>query len=159
MGAEYPLKALLALRGRRCDEAQQQLRERRSALQQAAKAVEQAGRELEEYISWKAAEIERRYQAIMEKVMTQQQLAEFHHSLGALDLQQNHLEEALAAARKKREQATAQLQAAQQELNVRRKAQLKLEQHQAVWQVEQRRREEYQADLELEDFTVKKADL
>ncbi len=153
--ARYPLAALLVLREQRLNKATQTVATRKEQVRLAKSQLKQAQTQLEEYLSWRSEEIERRYQALLGTVQSQQELADFNAGLGALYAQEESLNQALTQAQVNWEQAREALKAAEAALHAAHKAHEKLLRHQELWQVKERALAEYRADQELEDFKGK----
>ena len=156
MALRYPLAALLMLRQRRYDDALKQRQQRQQALRAAVQAVETKKGELADYKVWKREEIDRRYDALLEQVLTQTELARFHQGIGALDIKEHALEEELRAGEQRLKQAQADLEAAKSEAVSRQKAAAKLEQHRSLFMAKAAAEAERREESELEDFTVRK---
>ncbi|MBO8416315.1 MAG: YscO family type III secretion system apparatus protein [Proteobacteria bacterium] len=159
MSARYPLQGLLELREKRTEDARLTVKEKTQLLQAAVSAENKARAQLSQYIQWKAQEISRRYSAIMEQVLTQNELSIFNAGIASLDLKQLQLEQAAEAAALAVQSARQALDSAKDQLSKLNKARQKLEFHRGIWQVQQHSLMEYQAEQELEDFNVKKPDL
>lgn len=159
MSTRYPLQGLLELREKRTEDARLTVKEKTQLLQAALSAESKAKAQLLQYIQWKAQEISRRYSAIMEQVLTQNELSIFNAGIASLDLKELQLEQEAQAAAQAVERARKALDGAKEQLSKLNKARQKLEFHRGIWQVQQQALMEYQAEQELEDFSVKKPDL
>lgn len=159
MSTRYPLQGLLELREKRTEDARLTVKEKTQLLQAAVSAESKARAQLSQYIQWKAQEISRRYRAIMEQVLTQNELSIFNAGIASLDLKQLQLEQEAQAAALAVQSARQALDSAKDQLSKLNKARQKLEFHRGIWQVQQHSLMEYQAEQELEDFNVKKPDL
>ncbi len=156
MTAKYPLQGLLQLRSRRREDAERAVREKKQLLAAAVQKEEQAKAELENFKIWKQEETDRRYEAIMGKIMKQNKIEQFNADLKNLDVQEGEKASALAERQKETAEARTALKDALDELQRRFKGEQKLERHKAIWGTEQRKHEEYLSEQELEDFSVKK---
>lgn len=150
--AVYPLARLVGLREHRRDDARSRQQAAHQAVLQAADEVKKRERELEEYKVWREEEIERRYAAIKEQVLEQQELEEFKAGLAQLNARDAILAEAIAQAEHELDKAKEEEEKTHVALLKCTKALGKLEEHRKQWLHSQAVLEEQQADLELEDF-------
>lgn len=84
MSEAYPLESLLSVRLFREETARRNVFAAQSQLKAAAEALERARDELEAWRAWKAAEVERRYDALIGRSVTIKALTAFNADLAAL---------------------------------------------------------------------------
>lgn len=152
---EYPLKTLLFLREGRVDKATREQRACRQKLEMALAFKEKCEQELRDYKVFKQAEIERRYEAILNTVMSQKQITEFNHNIASLDLKEADLMQAVIKAQQDIDVAKSNYDKSTLAVQLAQKAVLKLQKHQEQWLALDKLEQEQKADLELEDFKVK----
>jgi type III secretion protein O len=131
---------------------------REQALLAAKKETAARQQALEEYIVWRKEEEERRYAAILNRQMDLNDLDTFKAGLAALRDKDNILLEAVALARKAEEEAGTARETAFAALKQARKDKEKLSTHREIWQVEENREVQRLEDLEMEEFSGKKAE-
>lgn len=153
---KYPLDALLSLRRHRVDEAITNHAQILTRLKQAVAHHQELVDALSQYKIWKNEEIERRYQTILGKTLSQDDLEKFKAALARLDyeelLYQEKIDEAQASIDKlKKEEIDAKN--AIKEAN---QAVVKLEEHRKIFLAREKLLEERLSEVELEDFRVKK---
>ena len=156
MSDGYPLAMLINLRERRYQGALADEKHKKQLLQLAAQELESKKQELSDYLAYREEEIERRYQEILDSVKTQEEIAAFNSGLGLLYEKESVLKAEIAELNQKMQAARRALDKAREQVVVAHKAVQKLESHREIWLAEQRRLLEYKADLEMEDFRVKK---
>lgn len=154
----YPLEPLLAVRRYREDSAQRAVRRAETAVLEAeAHLVEQE----EAYISycqWRVEEENRRYDAIMEQLLSLYELDTFKAGLASLAAKELQYEEAVVRARQALEKAKEAVAAAREAARKAQRECAKILAHKDIWMVEARQEAARQEDLEMEEFTVPVAD-
>ena len=167
----YPLESLLSVRLFREEEAKRTVRYAELAVREADEAVLAAQKTLEEYRAWRALEEERRYDAIMNTVMSTRELDRFKAGLAALAAREAEKEEDIRRAEKKAEESRKALDKARHHVVVvlpysmggmvdkaREAAKLalrntaKIQTHKDIWSEEAKKDAEHREDLELEEF-------
>jgi type III secretion protein O len=155
---KYPLAALLRLRIFRQDKAMRSLQSCERKLVAARFEVKKAVKEHEDFIKWLIKEEDDRYNAIMGKNMTLDDVDEFKAGLLSIRARESlYLENILKAknnvqiCKENVVQAKAALLAAQ-------KGTIKIEEHKERWREVVKLEEERAEELELEDFTPPKKD-
>lgn len=151
----YPLAPLMMIREKRYDKALTNQSQCKNLLTMAVQYTLKIEQELTDYKAWKEQEIERRYAEIFEQTLSIKEIDSFFDSLTGLDLKEFELESELKQARQKEEYARQELIKAQTLVKEAHTALFKLQKQKEIWELEQRRLQEYKADLELEDFRSK----
>ena len=156
MSNGYPLDRLIGIRERRYEQMTAQRRHQQQVLQQTLKELENTRQELSAFLEYREKEIERRYAEIMDCVRTQEEIADFNSGLSQLYEKEVQLRAELLGLEKKVADARQALTQAEALVVRAHKAVEKLESHKVIWLAGQKRLMEYRADLEMEDFRVKK---
>lgn len=158
MVAKYPLAMLLNVRERRYQDALVVQQQKQQVLLQLRQELNRKKQELSEFLIYRELEIERRYQAIVDQVKTQQELSDFNRGLGLLYVKESELQAQIDELQQQVKKATADVAAAKEVVTSSYKLWKKLEHHQEQWLFTQKQIEDYRADLELEDFRTKPSD-
>lgn len=150
-GAQYPLAAMLRVRGLHEDQAMRDARAAEERLREAQELRNGKAAELARYRVWRPEEEDRRYARIFGKSLDAAKLGEFREDLarlaqGEADLQQQVCE-AEAVVRERQDET----EAARQAVILARRACMKLEEHRDVWTAAMRKEEERLSDLEMEE--------
>lgn len=152
MSEAYPLESLLCVRLFREETARRNVFAAQSQLKAAAEALERARDELEAWRAWKAAEVERRYDALIGRSVTIKALTAFNADLAALAdgelvkrMAVDDAGRALEAARKRVEDAKRAVHTARQNT-------AKIEAHKSLWSEDSKREAERAQEREFEDF-------
>jgi type III secretion protein O len=153
---EYPLAPLARVRKLREDAAETEYAAACAALLEAEKKSAACAKALEDYISWRQEEEERRYQEIMRKEMGCKDLDEFKAGLGRLREKESSLAEELALAQKAEEDAGEAREREREKLRRARKETEKISAHKEIWLAGEAREAERREDLEMEEFSKKK---
>lgn len=156
MSNGYPLDRLIGIRERRYEQMTAQRRHQQQVLQQTLKELENTRQELSAFLAFREKEIERRYSEIMDCVRTQEEIADFNSGLSQLYEKEVQFRTELRGLEKKAEEERLALKRAEEQVVRAHKAVEKLESHKVIWLSGQKRLMEYRADLEMEDFRVKK---
>lgn len=155
----YPLSALLNLRIFRQDKAMLALQRSEKKLANARIAVKQAIEKHKEFMVWLEKEEESRYQSIMEKEMTLDEIDDFKLGLLAVRGREALYLENILKAKNRVQVCRENVDAAKRHLLDAQKGTLKIEVHRERWlelaKFEAQRAEE----LELEDFRPARLDL
>lgn len=158
MVAKYPLTILLGVRERRYKNALVVQNQKQQVLLHLRQEVSKKKQELSEFLLYREIEIERRYQAIVDQVKTQQELSDFNLSLGLLYVKESELQAKIDELQQQVQEAIANVNAAKAVVTSSYKDWQKLEHHQKQWLFTQKQIEAYKADLELDDFITKPSD-
>lgn len=154
----YPLATLLNLRAFRQDKAMRWLQTCERDLTKARNLVKKAVKDHNSFLAWLAREEDTRYQGIMGKEMTLDEVDEFKVGLLAIRARESLYLENILKARQGVDIAEQAVTQAKQGLLAAQKGALKIEAHRDKWlevvQLEAERAEE----VEMEDFTPKKND-
>ncbi|MCR5536738.1 MAG: type III secretion protein [Succinivibrio sp.] len=154
--AGYPLARLVTLRQHRFDEAQRNCATAEQKVQQGQTAIVNKKKEIDEYIIWREAEINRRYDAIMNKELTSEGFEKFKKGLADLQMQEVKLNEQLYELKEQLKQLEEALVQAKEELKQAGAALNKLEEHRKIWTAQARIEAERKEEKELEDFKSRK---
>ena len=149
---KYPLEPLLSVRHFREENAKQAVRSAEIALQDAEEKIRQCEAELATYHSWRLEEENRRYDAIMGKPQTMDELDAFKAGLAQLKDGELNREELVLKAKEERQKKAEALDTARETAIHARKETAKIQAHKNIWSEEAKKEEERQADLELEEF-------
>ena len=154
----YPLAPLLRLRFFRQEKAMRWLQTCELNLTKARNLVKKAVKEHESFLTWLAREEEDRYQAIMEKELSLEEVDEFKQGLLAIRARESIYLEKILKARQGLDLAKEAVIKAKKELLAAQKGTLRIEAHRDRWlefaELEAERAEE----REMEDFTPRKND-
>ena len=154
----YPLAPLLNLRFFRQDKAMRWLHTCELNLTRCRNQVKKAVKEHESFLAWLAREEEDRYQGIMDKEMTLDEVDEFKQGLLAIRARESLYLEKILKARQEVDLAKQAVTKAKQALLAAQKGTLRIEAHRDRWieiaELEAERAEE----REMEDFIPKKND-
>lgn len=154
----YPLAPLLNLRIFRQDKAMHLLQTCERDLAKARNLAAKSIKEHKSFLTWLAREEEDRYQSIMEKEMTLEEVDEFKQGLLTIRARESLYLEKILKARQDVDLAKQAVTNAKQGLLAAQKGTLRIEAHKDQWleivELEAERAEE----REMEDFTPKKND-
>lgn len=149
MSEKYPLDALLNVRHYREKAAERGILAARHALEAAKGRVEAEKRDFE---AWRAAEVERRYKALLGHPIPIDGLLGFNNGLAALDARALEFELRIAEAQKALEEETAKLEAAKLAAKRARQNAAKIEKHKSIWAEEAKIEAERAEEREFEEF-------
>lgn len=148
----YPLESLLSVRHFREEEAKRSVRYAELAVREAEQEVLERQKQLEEYRQWRLEEEERRYDSIMNKIMTMRALDDFKAGLAQLAATEALKEEEIRKAEKKVLEAQNVLNKARETAKQALKNTTKIQTHKNIWMEEWKKEAEHREDLELEEF-------
>lgn len=148
----YPLAVLLRVRTLRQDKALAALSAAEARLAEARRDLREAKRLHEEFLVWLAEEEERRYDEIMGRDMTLEDVDEFKRGLCEIRGREAAFLERILRARKHVEDCEGAVAAARARLLEAQRATLKIEEHRSRWQVLASKEAERKEEIELEDF-------
>lgn len=152
---KYPLEDLLRVRQFREDSAAAEVTARRSALERAEEALEDARRELAEYADWRVKREEEMYQELMQKTVQKSAFDDLKLNIDRLRTREVSLEENCFEKEKAIEAATVALDEAQASYQLTVRDRQKIDEHKDHWAQEMAREVEYNQEKELEDFRVR----
>ncbi len=152
----YPLATLLNLRVFRQDKAMRHLQTCERELTRARNFVKKAVKEHESFLAWLAREEDSRYQRIMGKEMTLDEVDEFKAGLLAIRARESLYLENILKARQAKDLAKQAVTKAKQGLLTAQKGTLKIEAHREKWLEVVALEAERAEELEMEDFTPRK---
>lgn len=152
MSEKYPLDALLNVRHYREKAAERGILAARHALEAAKGRVEAEKRDFEAWRAWRAAEVERRYKALLGHPIPIDGLLGFNNGLAALDARALEFELRIAEAQKALEEETAKLEAAKLAATRARQNAAKIEKHKSIWAEEAKIEAERAEEREFEEF-------
>lgn len=155
----YPLAALLNLRFFRQDKAMLVLQNCEREIVIARNRVKNAVKEHESFMVWLAAEEEIRYQAIMERQMTLDDVDEFKSGLLAIRARESLYLEKILKARHHLDKCKQEVATAKKNLLAAQKGTLKIEIHKERWLAIVKQEVERAEERELEDFSLPKNDV
>lgn len=149
---KYPLAALLNLRLFRQDKAMRALQTCEKKLANAKKKVKQAIEKHEEFMVWLGEEEQRRYQSIMGKEMTLEDIDEFKAGLLSIRGRESHYLENILKARNHVQVCKDDVAQAKKDLLAAQKGTMKIEVHKERWTELAKLEAERAEELEMEDF-------
>lgn len=152
MSEAYPLESLLSVRLFREETARRNVFAARSQLKAAAEALERARDELEAWRAWKAAEVERRYEALIGRSVTIKALTAFNADLAALADGELAKRMAVDDAGRVLEAARKRVEDAKRAVHTARQNTAKIEAHKSLWSEDSKREAERAQEREFEDF-------
>lgn len=156
MGSVYPLQGLQSIRDRRLNDSINARLAKKKILEQTQQELLNKKKEFEDYKVWRREEEDRRYADFMNKTHSLNDIQKFNTSIKQLYIREVEIEEEVKKAENNIKTAQNEYEKALTEEQTNRKKLKKLETHRDMWIAEQRKYEEIQADLELEDFSSKK---
>ncbi|WP_022665952.1 type III secretion system stalk subunit SctO [Desulfospira joergensenii] len=155
----YPLAALLKLRIFRQDKAMHGLQKCERELASARKGVKTAVQTHMDFMVWLEKEEERRYESIMGRDMTIDEVDDFKAGLLAARSQESMYLENILKAKNRVQICEENVTAAKAALLAAQKATMKIEVHRERWLEEVKKEELLTEERELEDFSPLKLDL
>ncbi|MDR0441302.1 MAG: type III secretion protein [Candidatus Accumulibacter sp.] len=148
----YPLVGLMRIRDFRVDAAGKAMRAAETRLRAAQEERLAKERELERYQVWRKEEVERRYQSIMGRTMSQEEIEAFKAGLSSLANEELAREEAVREAGRALEEARKNAQITRDDWLSANKEREKILYHCDNWQKTQDVETSRQEDLEQEEF-------
>lgn len=148
----YPLESLLSVRHFREEEAKRSVRYAELAVREAEERVLACKQELEDFRIWRNEEENRRYDSIMQKVMSMRELDNFKAGLAQLAGMEAQKEEDVRKAEKNVLDAQAALAKVREAAKLAVKNTAKIQTHKDIWSEYAKKEAEHQEDLELEEF-------
>lgn len=148
----YPLESLLSVRRFREEAAKRGVVVAQSQHKAAAEALERARAELEAWRAWKAAEVERRYDALIGSRVSIKALTAFN--AGLAELADGELAKRMAVddAGRALEAARKRIEEARRAVHTSRQNTAKIEAHKSLWSEDYKREVERAQEREFEDF-------
>ncbi len=153
MAITYPLKGLQEIRDRRLNDSVTARMGMHKKLEQTRQELINKKKEFEDYKIWRKEEEERRYANFMNKTYSLDEIQKFNASIKQLYIKEIEVEEEVKKAEYNVNQAQKEYDKALAEERLNRKKLKKLETHREMWEMEQRKYQEIQSELELEDFS------
>ncbi len=154
----YPLQSLLNVRYYREDNAKKDLNTAKREKQEAEEFVIKCEKKLEEYIAWRLAEEDRRYDEILGNVCTMEELEKMKQSIADLKIKEISLEEDIEKAKQVVIRKEEAIQNAKEALLNAQKETSKILAHQDIWKELVKKEEARLEDVEMEDFKPKVMD-
>jgi len=148
----YPLESLLSVRHFREEKAKRSVRYAELAVREAEQEVLKRQKQLEEYQKWRVEEEERRYDGIMNTVMSMRELDAFKAGLAQLAAMETQKEEDIRKAEKNVLEAQNAVNKAREAAKQALKNTTKIQTHKNIWTEEWKKEAEHREDLELEEF-------
>ena len=148
----YPLQSLKQIRKKRLDDAQNREICAKKLLEQTVCELESKQKELEDYIQYRFEETSRRYDSLLGKIKKQKEINAGIASLAAKELV---LQESITKLEAAVEDSKKEYEKSKSECIKARKALGKIEKHEEVWTLFEKRKEEISEEKELEDFKTR----
>jgi hypothetical protein len=148
----YPLIDLIRVRDFRVDARVKAMRAAETRLRAAQAQRDAREREWKDYKAWRKEEVERRYQSILGKTMTQGELDTFKAGLSALADEELAREERRMKADRAMEEARKEAKVARNDWLLANREREKILYHRDDWQKAQTAEMNRQEDLEQEEF-------
>ncbi len=148
----YPLAPLLSVREYREEAAKNAVRAAENAVREAEAEVARQQEKLDSYRVWRVEEEERRYDAIMDVVLTLEDLDTFKAGLASLADGERQHEEKVAEARRQVEKCRKAVEKARDEAARARRETSKILAHRDIWKEEAKKEAARLEDLEMEEF-------
>ncbi len=155
----YVLQPLVRIRTMREDRAQGELVSARRELAAAEAAVAARRRDLAAWEATKDARRDRIYATIMGRPVSRDQLDLANEGVARIDEEGALKADNVVRAEAERRTCAEAAEAARINLNHMTKNRMKIDEHKAVWVVEDARAQEFRAEGELEDFNVRKEEV
>ena len=152
----YALQSMLRIREMREDKAQTALSEARRVRADAERRRDARKADLSKYEETKDERRDAVFAAVMGKVVTMENIEVMQESVARIDEEGVLLRDNLRQAEGVVEEKTGLEDQAHGAYNAAQKNKMKIEEHRAMWEEEDRKEREYRADAELEDFTGRK---
>ncbi|MDR3143710.1 MAG: type III secretion protein [Puniceicoccales bacterium] len=156
MAAKYALGDLLKVRHIRKDRAEKEVVQARRLLVAAQKILQKALQELEDYRVFVQEETEHLYAAIIKQSVRRRNIDDLHETVRALRASLLEHERRVENAQEECRKAEEHIEQCKETLATAKRNIEKIEAHKETWIAEVIKEEEFQADLEMEDFRVKK---
>lgn len=127
-------------------------------VQHAVQQLEQTQQTLRDYQHWRPQREHALFADIQHQEVKLKQIDDHQAALGLLRERENQLADQVKQAEQALQTARNSLQQAQQQQILARKATAKFAEFVAVWRAEVKREQDYQEDLEMEEFSGQSAD-
>ncbi|MDR2377376.1 MAG: type III secretion protein [Puniceicoccales bacterium] len=154
--AKYALGDLLKVRHIRKDKAEKDVVQARRLLVEAQKILQKTLQELEDYRVFVREETERLYAEILKQSVRRRNIDDLHEAVKALKASLLEHEKRVENAQEECRKAEEHIEHCKEALAMANRNIEKIEAHKETWVAEVHKEEEFQADLEMEDFRVKK---
>lgn len=148
----YPLEALLRVRRLRESDAERAVSAAQSALRAAREALEAKKAAFEQWLRWRAEEVDRRYAAFLGKKTAIAGVLDFNGGIAALYAEEAVKKAEVASAEKDVADCEARLEEARAAAKRARKNTAKIEIHKSVWMEDEKKERERAEDKEFEEF-------
>ena len=152
----YALQNMLRIREMREDKAQTALTVARRIREDAESRRDDRKADLAKYEETKDERRDAVFAAVMGKVVTMENIEVMQESVARIDEEGVLLRDNLRQAEGVVTEKTGLENQAHDAYNAAQKNKMKIEEHRAMWEEEDRKEREYRADAELEDFTGRK---
>lgn len=150
--ARYPLQPLLSVRKYREDAAQTRLRQAEHALQEALENLNTKEKELADYQQWRREEEDRRYESIMNQLLSLDDLDQFKAGVARLREDEVLREEAVLTASQELDRASQAVVDAKKNVHQAQRETARIVAHKDIWAEAERKEAERKEDLESEEF-------
>ncbi|MCI6939213.1 MAG: type III secretion protein [Succinatimonas hippei] len=151
----YPLQSLKQIRKKRLDDAQNREICAKKLLEQTVCELESKQKELEDYRQYRFEETTRRYDSLLGKIKKQKEIHEFNAGIASLAAKELELQESITKLEAAVEDSKKEYEKSKSECIKARKALGKIEKHEEVWTLFEKRKEEISEEKELEDFKTR----
>ena len=155
----YTLQPLLNIRVMREDRASGELTAARRAVVSAQEALEARESELKAFNETKEERRDRIYAAIMGQPVSRDRIDMAQEGVARIDEEGALKADNVARAEAERQAREEAADAARAKLNLATKNRMKIDEHRAVWLMDEAKAQEDRAEAELEDFTVRKEEI
>jgi hypothetical protein len=148
----YPLSGLMRIRDFRADAADKAMRAAETRVRAAQAELAAREEELKSYRIWRKEEVNNRYQSIMNRAMSMDEIDAFKAGLSALADQELAREEAVRDAARAVEKAREEARVARENRLSANREREKIEYHRDNWKKTEEKEENRREDLEQEEF-------
>ncbi len=155
MATLYPLSGLLKVRLFREAEAEKIVRAAELELRLAEDESAKRREDLKNYRVWRSEEVERRYAAIINTLVSSGELGIFRGGLAALDEGERKRNEEFEAALKTESERAEALARAREQASAMRRETAKIEAHRKTWLDEEVKKGERREEMELEEVVYR----
>ncbi len=156
--SKYPLQDLLRVRLFREDAAQAEVTSARRKVQAAQELIEQRQQELADYIKQREQQEKQLWDDIIDQDVQMRDLDDLKLKIQIIRDKQTSYEEAVEQAKRDLLAAEEALEQAQADYSLAAKERRKIDEHKDIWAQEEAQRCEAEAEKEMEDFRVRKAE-
>lgn len=149
----YPLQAMLKIRAMREDRAGTELTSARRARDAAEEVRDEKSDARKKFEQTKDERRDRVYAAVIGKTVSMDMLDQARDAVTRIDEEGLLLQEAELKAIREFEQREQEADSAKIRFITASRNKMKIDQHKLIWAEEERKRQEYAADAEMDEFT------